>query len=260
MNSVLNKVILTAALVLGTNQVFGANFRIKMHDQQFRGENTLHLKQLIKDQHPGAQLGNQRINLVQLTAKSKNGNGRVKLLVDGMVEDADRVDGREYDFHDAHRSTFDYVVLTSINTQRGPWHLDLKGNIKVRTIEVSTTDLRPAPRPRPIEPFFKSFGTKKVDKFIVDTDTFYVSEGGVEAIRLVAVGGGLEIEAVKVYLDNGRVLDMGSLRGYLSEGQELTHHFRTRHGAGINKVVVNATSTSIIGSRSKVELQLGLRR
>ena len=259
MKSLLSKVVLTGALFLTSNIVFGANFKIKMFDQHFKNESTINLKRLIKDQYPGVNLAKHDLTLVTMKAKSRKGNGKVRLLVNGYELDRERIGGSEYDFNDSHRSTFDYVILTPLGAEKGAWKLGLKGNIKVRNIEIATKERRPAPRPRPIPtaPFFTSFGEKKVDKFIVDTDTFYVNEYNVEAIRISAIGGGLDIETVEVYLDNGRILDMGQLRGYLSKGSDRTHYFRGRRGANIDKVVVHATSSSLIGSRAKVKLELG---
>jgi len=260
MNSLLSKIVVTGALVLGTSVAFGAQFKIKMYDKHFKGENTIALKQLIKEQHPGVNLSKQKINIVTMKAKSKRGNGKVRLMVNGYELDREVIDGREYDFQSSHRSTFDYIVMTAIGAQKGNWKLGLKGNIKVRNIEVTTTKIAPTPRPRPVptQPFFQSFGSKKVDKFIVDTDSFYVNEYDVEAIRISAKGSNLEIESVRVFLDNGRVLDMGEFRGYLREGSQITHYFRTRRaGVNIDKVVINATSTNLIGSRGEVQLELG---
>jgi hypothetical protein len=260
MNSLLSKVILTGALFLGATSSFGAAFKVKMFDQQFRGENTIKLKQLLKDQHPGLNLNRHKLSVVMLDAKSKRGNGHVKLMVGGVMADSDMIDGREYDFNDRHRSTFDTVSLINTTGVKGAWQLQTKGNIKVRSISVLTTEIskpRPRPTPRPVGPFFTSFGEKKVDKFIVDTDTFYVNEYDVEAIRISAKDASLEVEAVHVHFDNGRVLTVREFTGYLREGSERTHYFRTRHGANIDKVVVHATSSNLIGSRGKVVLELG---
>lgn len=259
MKSVVSKLVLASALLLGANSSFAERFKINMHNKHLKGENVIKLKQLIKSQHPGARLADQRINIVEVKAKSRGGNGKVKLLVNGFAQDSDTIDGRQYDFNDGHRSTFSKSILVSTSSERGAWNLKLKGNIKLRNIIVTTSSVRPAPRPRPIPsgPFFVSAGSKKVDKFIVDTDRFYVHANNIEAIKISAKRANLEIESVKVHFDNGRVLTIRDFAGYLRKGSSLTHNFRTRHGANIDQVEVNATSTNLIGSRGEIVLELG---
>ena len=110
---------------------------IKMNGQQFRGQQTLKLKQLIKAQHPAIKLQRFDIDRVRLVAKSKKGRGHATLSIGGTMSRSKVLGGIPSEFHQEDPYTYDrQVFMNPKNNSGGHWQIALGGNIKVKKVVV----------------------------------------------------------------------------------------------------------------------------
>ena len=119
--------------------------QIPMYGEHMRGQNTIFLKQQIKDLYPRINLRTSQLKKVILVAKSKHGNGTVALKVGHNTGRDFVVDGAAYDFH--YPGNFSRVPIRNHFGSRGVWQLKLQGNFKIKKVVVVLDTQR---RPRPI--------------------------------------------------------------------------------------------------------------
>lgn len=112
----------------------GRQQRIQIRvNQQFRGQNVLKLKQLLKQQ--GVMPKNMQLVAVKLIAKSKQGRGKATLVVGQEQSYAQTIYGNPYDFHDDSQYTYEKMNLTNPSyDSQGKWQIKLQGNIKVKRV------------------------------------------------------------------------------------------------------------------------------
>lgn len=126
-------------------------FVLHFDGQQFRQQSKLFLKQELKRQH-GINVQNFKLNRVRLVAKSRNGNGRAKLVVGQNQTRNEFINGSPRDFRYDDRNTWDRVNFRNPSRRsQGNWQIHMRGNIKVKKVVVflERKFRRPAPRPRP---------------------------------------------------------------------------------------------------------------
>jgi hypothetical protein len=104
-------------------------------NQQFRGQNVLKLKQLLKQQQPGTMPKDMQLVAVKIIAKSKKGQGKATLVVGQEQGYSETIYGNPYDFHDDSQYTYDRVKLSNPSyDSQGKWQVKLQGNIKVKRV------------------------------------------------------------------------------------------------------------------------------
>lgn len=115
--------------------------QLNLFDQQFKGQNTIFLKQEIKRQNPYLNLQELKIEAVKLVAKSKQGRGTATLVVGQMQSYAHTLQGSPYDFHSNEPFTYDRITIGAPAThqQQGVWQIKLQGNIKVKKVVVTVS-------------------------------------------------------------------------------------------------------------------------
>ena len=108
---------------------------LNYYDQAFRGQNTLYIKQKIRQQYPRLSPRHLQIERVVLVAKSRHGRGQASALIGGRESRSENVFGNPQDFHHDVPYTFSRIPFHnySYNAQ-GPLQIYLRGNIKVRKV------------------------------------------------------------------------------------------------------------------------------
>lgn len=106
------------------------------HYRGYRGEPViLHLKKALRDQYPGLNIRDLRLNKVMFVGKTRGGRGMAQLRVGSDYTNFYRVAGHPRDFQYDTRHTFDRVRFYNPSYgSRGPWQLHLQGNFKVRKV------------------------------------------------------------------------------------------------------------------------------
>ncbi len=123
-------------------------FVLKFHGERFQQQSKLFLKQELQRQH-GIRVQNFKLNKVRLVAKSRNGNGRAKLVMGQDQTQMKYINGHPQDFHYNDRDTWDRVNFRNPSyNSRGNWQIHMRGNIKVKRVVVWLERKR-RPRPEP---------------------------------------------------------------------------------------------------------------
>jgi len=126
-------------------------FVLKFQGQRFQQQSKLFLKQELQRQH-GINVQNFKLKKVRLVAKSKNGNGRAKLVVGQDQTQMKYINGHPQDFRYNAPETWDRINFRNPSyNSRGNWQIHMRGKIKVKRVVVwlERKRRRPAPRPRP---------------------------------------------------------------------------------------------------------------
>ena len=92
---------------------------LKLHDEHYRGNNVIQLKQQIRQQYPRMILRNFELKQVQLVAKSKNGQGSAELMVGQSSQDRKNIAGSPREFRNSRPYTFDRVSLNNYSGRQG---------------------------------------------------------------------------------------------------------------------------------------------
>lgn len=107
---------------------------IDFHDQVFRGQSTIFLKQEIKRQHPRIKFDRWDLRRVVLVAKSARGFGEAYLQVGRRQSRIETVDGNRFDFQD--RRNYHRIPFPAPGQDRGNWQIHMNGRIKVNKVIV----------------------------------------------------------------------------------------------------------------------------
>lgn len=111
-------------------------FVLELNDQEFRGNNVLRLKELLRDQH-GLNVRQYSLAGVRLVAKTRHGQGTAALRVGNWVSQERQVYGHPSEFDRPGENTFDKVDFSNDSyDSEGPWQMQLQGNFKVRRVVV----------------------------------------------------------------------------------------------------------------------------
>ncbi len=125
-----NKVVLNLVRVSQTKKI-----KIKLQNSHIKLGRVVNLKQLLKQQYPRFDLHGKNLQKIIVTAKSKQGQGKLGLLTGIRVNQIKKIDGNRRDFNDNHADTFYNIILknNSLNIQH-LMYLVFMGNIKVKKI------------------------------------------------------------------------------------------------------------------------------
>lgn len=133
---------LLAATSAEAAQVLTLNYR----DQEFRGYNTLHLKQDLRSSYPYLRLDNMELIAVRLVAKSRQNQGQATLIVGQNQSFSYNVPGRMYEFDSRDPRSFAMIDMSSPNRRsEGVWQIALQGNIRVNQVQVMIEEERRGP-------------------------------------------------------------------------------------------------------------------
>ncbi len=105
-----------------------------------------------------------------------------------------------------------------------------------------------------------NLGEKTADKFITNEHRFTVPRGSRRGVRAVVLQGTkrtVDIRSVEVVYRSGRVEHLNGLNGVLRDGQRMRMRIS---GGRVVRVIVNATSPNLFGSRGKYKAMLRIRR
>jgi len=123
------------------------------NDLEIRGGHNrdaeLFLKQRLVQQYPWVDARTLDLRGVTLVAKSKFGGGTARLRVGNRKSLPAEVAGSPRDFHNGRGYTFGKVYFVNPDRDsRGPWQIDLRGNLVVRKVilEVERQAHRPGPK------------------------------------------------------------------------------------------------------------------
>ncbi|MBT3236625.1 MAG: hypothetical protein HN353_11780 [Bdellovibrionales bacterium] len=143
MRKLFTSMTLVAAAVWGLTSSADAlgreRVQLSFGGQQFRGQQTIKLRQKLRQQHGIVSQGRQLVAAV-VVGKSKHGMGTVKLKVGGALSYAQTLDGYPSEFN--RGGNFYRVRIQnpqSYNSQ-GVWQLKLKGNIKIKKVVLILED------------------------------------------------------------------------------------------------------------------------
>ena len=124
------------ALVTKIPQMKIKTVSIPLNQAHSKGEEVLKLKQLLKQYAPQLDLKEMEVEKVTLIAKSKAGNGRATLTMGQTSNYPAIVPGNQRQFQSNAPRTFHQIELKNSLSSNGAWHIELKGNIKVKEIIV----------------------------------------------------------------------------------------------------------------------------
>jgi hypothetical protein len=112
--------------------------KIEMYGEQFRGQNVLKIKQLLKQQIGMMNLQNVQIKKVTLIAKSKKGRGQATLVVAQSAEYPETIGGSPRGFEAYSPRSYDQVTMVNTSgSSQGKVQVELRGNIKIKAIIVT---------------------------------------------------------------------------------------------------------------------------
>lgn len=127
------KVVLIVAKQRMRNRIVTLN--VPMHGTHLRGQNTIALKRLVKQENPSLNLRDLELLSVSVLAKSKQGRGEVSLVVGHDVSYPEIIPGSPAMFRSMSPRSFSPVSLhNDLRSSQGKWQLDLRGNIKIQSI------------------------------------------------------------------------------------------------------------------------------
>ncbi len=111
-------------------------FTIDYYGDHLQGENTLFLKRALRDQH-GITPADYKLIRVKLVAKSKHGAAQASLFANGSSTAFKTIDGNPRAFRNNRFRTYHSIGFESpASRDRGRWQIDLRGNIKVHSVDV----------------------------------------------------------------------------------------------------------------------------
>jgi len=148
----------TVLLAVGTSGVAQAHqvkekYVLNYNDVEIRSgrdyDAELFLKRTLYEQYPWVDVRTMDLRKVTLVAKSKHGGGSAQLRVGDRMSTPSQVGGSPRDFHNCRGYTFERVHFVNPDRDsRGPWQIDLRGNLIVRKVilEVDKHSYQPVPK------------------------------------------------------------------------------------------------------------------
>ena len=105
---------------------------------------------------------------------------------------------------------------------------------------------------------WQDFGLNRLPKIanqdvVIDVRGQYVNE-----ILLRAVDNNVQVNSVLAYLSNGQVVDVRQATGNIYNRGEVRVQADYRGSLRVERIVINATSSNLIGSRASLSVILGL--
>lgn len=237
---------------------------LDLNEQEFNsaaGEDTVPLKALINRYYGGrVDLTDYDLQAVIVKAKSRQGGGRISLLVGGRESAAQVIAGnpRDYATRRVGFNRYDFAVPGA--TARGVWQLKLQGNIKIDTIRVRMRLEGGGGGGGGLPGRYDSFRIGKVGSGNPfggwDTDIVQSTLAG----RFLGVelrldqGIGLEVRDLEVVCRDGRVCFRQALNDNLEDRRPLRVLFRAPLDVKSVQVRIKSVGISIPGSKAEVFL------
>ena len=108
---------------------------LKFNHEQFKQESVIKLKREIKKLHPNMDFSKFDLKRVVLLAKSKKGKAEAYLKIGQYESAVESIDGNQFDF--SSNQGYSPVVFQSFSeNDNGVWQIHMKGNIKVKRINL----------------------------------------------------------------------------------------------------------------------------
>ncbi|MFZ3230697.1 MAG: hypothetical protein WA160_10870 [Pseudobdellovibrio sp.] len=138
---------------------------------------------------------------------------------------------------------------------------------------------RPSPPPRPRPPMppppnygndygnnygpaytirWQDFGANLIPKLMAQDVVLDVRGQFVNEILLRASENSVQVNSVLAYLSNGQVIDIRQATGNIRDGGEFRAQLDYRSSLRVERIVINATSSNLFGSRGRLSVILGL--
>ncbi len=105
---------------------------------------------------------------------------------------------------------------------------------------------------------WQDFGSSKIEKIIGETVTIRPSNVLVNEILLRATSSDIRIERVAITLTNGQTYNLPYQAGTLRENQEVRLRLNSSYSVRVTRIEIEATSSSLLGSRGRLQVLLGL--
>lgn len=241
---------LTALLLAGSAIAADKKIVLKMFDDHLQGQNSISIKRELREQFPNLQLRRFTLDNVVLVAKSRKGQGKAKLEVNGTTSFIHQIDGYPSEFQDSDAYTFDRIkIINPAYNSRGQWNLHLKGNLKVRKVVVNLNrvsgqdDFEPTPRIR-----FTEVGKLQFSKIYGETQRIRIAEDNVKVIKLEAKRSAIRVQDVEVVFTNGNTKFLSELEGVIFNGDTKEIRFNKVRDVRALRITAVARRTEFGGS------------
>ena len=104
---------------------------------------------------------------------------------------------------------------------------------------------------------WENMGTNRVQKFINEEIVIRTYGQMVNEIVLGAVENSVQINSATAYLTNGEVIELRQATGYIHENRRFRVQLDYSYSRSVQKIVLNATSPNLVGSRGQVSILVG---
>ena len=219
-----------------------------MNGMEYSGSRKIHLRQLLKERNPWLQTRDFRLENVTIWAKSRHGQGMMKLVIDGRTLHQSGVPGDEYNYFRNESNTYFPIQMNNHSyVQDTTWVLQTEGNVRILKMRFNLVEERGGGRPGPVAPQVVQIAKGKLDKLIEDRDGHSVRVNDVQEIRIVALDRTFLVREVRVEFANGSSVQR-SYNTELKRGRDLRIPLQR---ADIRHIEVTGTSLDLIGSRAQ---------
>ncbi|WP_127716924.1 hypothetical protein [Halobacteriovorax sp. HLS] len=253
MKHVFGTILLSTMLLSPSALAVSQKLKIDLHAQHLKGQETLHLKRMVKRKFGQDSLVGIKLKKVEISAKSKKGHADVNLQVGFQETYPQTIDGTPETF-DSDYSGFHSISLhapQSHRDQQGPWKLHTKGNVKLDSIEL-TTKMQLDYNPENVSNLQFAPKTKmKVNKVVGSSKKIQVGPN-FKAIQISASGKSVSITEVKVKFSDGQVVLLDELEGKVKGLKSFK--FKQQLAKPIDFIKVSAVSNNIFGSRGEIQI------
>lgn len=270
-------VVTLAALALSfTSYAATQKVELQFGDRHLQGENTIFLKQDLKDQFPGLKLNRLSLDKIRVVAKSKQGQGKAKLQVGNEETFIYQIGGDPGSFSSSLPASFDRVDINRPGyDSEGVWQLHLKGNIVLRKVVVFFEEESSFPTPTPgpghqdggwghdddswgndsSSLSFFSVDSVYVDRFET-TEKITIRERDVKAIRLRSERGTIRVVEAVVTFAGGETKNLFELEGTIFEEDTKVIRFpRAKDVVGLTLRTISRSS----GRLGKLDISVASR-
>ncbi len=101
-------------------------------------------------------------------------------------------------------------------------------------------------------------GLSRLPKLLSQSQTIYVGGHLVNEVLIRALDNRVSVDSAVAYLINGQVIDLRQLTGTIRDGQEIRSLLDYRYSLRVERIVIQASSSNLIGSRAQMQVILGL--
>jgi len=254
MKKALGLLITTATLLTPSASAVTQKLEINLNAQHSKGQQTLHLKRMIKRKYGRQVLQGFKLKKVEISAKSKKGQADANLQV-GYSESYPQTIGGTPEGFDSNTSGFNnlsFMAPRGGQRNQGPWQLHIKGNVKVDSIS-AITKMKPTYNYENVGRFnFQHKKSFKASKIVGSSKKIQVGPN-FKAIQISASGKSVSVTEVKVKFKDGQVVTLEEMKGKVRG----TKSFKFKHELGkpVQFIKVSAVSNNLFGSRGKLHIK-----